>query len=108
MLVLPVLTTKQIPNFVAAFHCFWLGTGKRSIAVKELADDLHGALVAHAAARTPRVFISHRHHHQDIARALIALLEAGLEMKPDDIRCTSVQGYKLAVGSQSAASSSRS
>jgi hypothetical protein len=38
MLVLPVLTTKQIPNFVAAFYCFWLGTGKRSIAVKKLAD----------------------------------------------------------------------
>ena len=104
MLVLPVLTTKEIPNFVTAFHCFWLGTGERAIAVKKLAAELHDALVAHAAARTPRLFISHRHHHQDIARALIGLLEAGLEIKPDDIRCTSVQGYKLAVGSQSAAS----
>jgi hypothetical protein len=104
MLVLPVLTTKQIPNFVAAFHCFWLGTGKRSVAVKKLAAELHEAIVAHVAARTPRLFISHRHHDRDIARALIGLLEAGLEIEPGDIRCTSVQGYKLAVGSQSAAS----
>lgn len=95
-LVLPVCPFGDIPNFVAAFHCFWLkGTEK-------LASELHEAIQAHEAARPPRIFISHRHKDQTLARKLIDLLESAFRTRTGDIRCTSVPGYKLAVGSQSA------
>jgi hypothetical protein len=102
-LVLPVCPPGAIPNFVAAFHCFWL-TGTGQPAIEALASELDEAIVAHQAARPPRVFISHRHKDQKAARKLIDLLESAFHVGPGDIRCTSVPGYKLAVGSQSAAS----
>jgi len=100
-LVLPVCPQGAPPNFVAAFHCFWLnGTGPR--AIQKLAAELDEAIVAHQARRPPRIFISHRHKDQKVARSLIELLKSAFQIGPGAIRCTSVQGYKLAVGSQSA------
>jgi hypothetical protein len=100
-LVLPVCPPGSIPNFVAAFHCFWL-TGTSSAAIEKLASELDEAIVAHQARRPPRIFISHRHKDQNVARKLIDLLKSGFRINRGDIRCTSVSGYKLAVGSQSA------
>jgi hypothetical protein len=100
-LVLPVCPPGHVPNFVASFHCFWLkGAGDQ--AVEELASELHEAIQAHEAARPPRIFISHRHKDQKVARKVIDLLESAFRTRAGDIRCTSVPGYKLAVGSQSA------
>lgn len=106
MLVLPVCPAGSIPNFVAAFHCFWL-TGAGSKAIEKLASELDEAIVAHQAARPPRIFISHRHKDQQVARKLIDLLKSAFHLKSGDVRCTSVPGYKLAVGSQSAESLQR-
>ena len=100
-LVLPVCPPGAVPNFVAAFHCFWL-TGTGPNAIEKLADELDEAIVAHQTRRPPRIFISHRHKDQKVARQLIDLLKAAFHISPGDIRCTSVPGYKLAVGSQSA------
>jgi hypothetical protein len=47
---------------------------------------------------TPRIFISHRHKDQAIAKALIDLLECAFQVDLADIRCTSVQGYMLTPG----------
>lgn len=103
MLVLPVCPPGVIPNFVAAFHCFWLkGTNPR--AIEDLADELDEAITAHQSRRPPRIFISHRHKDRERARRLIELLRSAFHVRPRDIRCTSVPGYKLAVGSQSAES----
>src|SRR5262245_30066587 len=60
MLVLPVCPPRQIPNFVAAFHCFFL-KGEDQQAVEDLATELDEAIEAHQARRPPRIFISHRH-----------------------------------------------
>lgn len=103
MLVLPVCPRDQVPHFVAAFHCFWL-TGSTPRAISRLATDLDEAIRAHVTARPPRIFISHRHHDAKVARALIGLLASAFHTEKRDIRCTSVPGYKLAVGSQSAQS----
>lgn len=100
-LVLPVCPPSNVPNFVAAFHCFWLtGTGPK--AIEELASELDEAIVAHQARRPPRIFISHRHKDHKVALKLIELLKSAFHITARDIRCTSVPGYKLAVGSQSA------
>lgn len=100
-LVLPVCLKDQIPHFVAAFHCFWLTDdhGQRN---KNLAAELHEAIEAHAAARTPRIFICHRHASGAVAKALIELLKSAFDIKDRDIRCTSVPGYRLPVGAKSA------
>ncbi len=101
MLVLPVCPKGEIPDFASAFHCFWLlGTG--SNAVNNLAKQLDGAIQEHRAAQPPRIFISHRHSDKNIAGAVIDLLESAFDIEKSDIRCTSVSGYKLAVGSPSA------
>lgn len=102
-LVLPVCPPGVVPGFVAAFHCFRL-TGVGPGAIERLASELDEAIVAHQARRPPRIFISHRHRDQAVARRLIDLLKSAFHVGRGDIRCTSVPGYKLAVGSQSAES----
>lgn len=103
-LVLPVCPIGDgVPSFVAAFHCFWL-RGVSPIAIDKLASELDEAIAAHQSRRPPRIFISHRHKDHIVARKLIDLLKTAFHINPGDIRCTSVPGYKLAVGSQSAES----
>lgn len=48
------------------------------------------------------VFVSHAHQDSDIARRLINALEAAMRVPDGAIRCTSVQGYKLDLGSMPA------
>ena len=50
---------------------------------------------------TPRIFISHSSNDEDLAAALIDLLQSALPdlwSDPNPIRCTSVPGYKLEGG----------
>ena len=101
-LVLPICPRFEIPNFVAAFHCFWLTDESGRYTIEALANQLDEAIAAHQARRPPRIFISHRHQDKDVARSLIDLLESAFQIAPGQIRCTSVPGYKLAVGSHSA------
>jgi hypothetical protein len=44
------------------------------------------------------VFISHSSKDADLALALIDLLKAGLALRADQIRCSSVDGYRLPIG----------
>lgn len=44
------------------------------------------------------IFISHSSEDRVIAEALIGLLRAALNISPDRIRCTSVDGYRLPAG----------
>ena len=45
-----------------------------------------------------RVFISHSNKDEQLARLLIRLIEAALHFSNDDIRCTSVNGYRMMSG----------
>lgn len=100
-LVLPVCPNGLIPNFVAAFHCFWLNDN-RGQPNENLAAELHEAIEAHEATRTPRIFICHRHASAPVAEALIKLIKYAFEVEDRDIRCTSVPGYRLQAGAKSA------
>lgn len=94
MLLIPVLPQLiPIPEFLSDVFCFRLENG----AVDTLVDKLDKALRDNMRL-TPRVFISHRHKDQAIAKALIELLESAFYIEPADIRCTSVQGYMLTPG----------
>lgn len=45
-----------------------------------------------------RVFISHSNHDVEVARLLINLLQKALPLTSDEIRCTSVDGYRMQAG----------
>lgn len=45
------------------------------------------------------IFISHAHADQEVARLLVGLLVAVLPLRPESIRCTSLNGYRLPAGS---------
>jgi hypothetical protein len=46
----------------------------------------------------PKIFISHRHSDKQVAQALVDLLEAAFQIKPHDVRCTSIHKYALNIG----------
>lgn len=50
-----------------------------------------------------KVFISHQSNDVAIAKALVDLLRLSLNLQPEDIRCTSVDGYRLAAGADTEA-----
>jgi hypothetical protein len=52
------------------------------------------------AKRVPRVrlFISHAHLDADLASRLVDVISANLEIPPGELRCTSVPGYQLDLG----------
>lgn len=45
-----------------------------------------------------KIFISHSHKDVNLAKALIELIRNALNLKAEDIRCTSVDGYRLRAG----------
>jgi hypothetical protein len=94
MLLLPVLPQPiEIPKFLSDVFCFTMKNG----AADALVEDLDQAIRDNMRL-TPRIFISHRHKDQAIAKALIDLLNCAFYIEPIDIRCTSVQGYMLTPG----------
>lgn len=72
-----------------------------------LISEIDRAIQAHLAtieARTesPKIFISHRHKDQAIAAALTEMIRGALDVRPTEIRCTSVQPYRLPFGKNTA------
>lgn len=47
---------------------------------------------------SPRIFISHPHKDQRLVEALVDVLNTTFEIQKNDLRCTSVNPYKLSVG----------
>jgi TIR domain len=94
MLLIPVLAEPMpIPEFLSDVFCFRLSKGGMGRLVQEL-----DKAICDNMRLTPRIFISHRHKDQAMAKALIELLETAFVIRSADIRCTSVQGYMLTPG----------
>src|SRR6266576_5357116 len=60
--------------------------------------DLLEEMEAESKIATPKVFISHSSEDIGVAKALIDLLLSAIGLNHRDIRCTSVDGYRLEVG----------
>lgn len=60
------------------------------------AAEIDGAI----SARTPRVrlFISHAHRDADLASRLVDVITSGLQVPSGELRCTSVTGFQLDLG----------
>jgi hypothetical protein len=50
--------------------------------------------------RQIRLFISHAHRDQDVAKQLVDVISGNLVVPPGELRCTSVPGYQLDLGAR--------
>jgi len=44
------------------------------------------------------IFVSHREAEREVAEHLVEFILAALDIKNDDLRCTSVEGFQLPFG----------
>jgi hypothetical protein len=73
---------------------------------QSLVAEIDSAIRAHMAAIeveatrvvSPKIFISHRHKDQSIAAALTETIRSAFDIQQGEIRCTSVQPYRLPFG----------
>lgn len=105
MLLLPVVVgiPFSVPSFVSDYHCFRLPRDESKPTsdtneLDKLADELDRTIQEHAVTKPPRIFVSHRHKDEAVARALVNLLESAFQVDKEDVRCTSVQPYTLSPG----------
>lgn len=103
-LLLPIVVSRifMVPSFISDYQCFKLELDEEGHAeearIKALAAQLSFAISEHLEARSPRLFVSHRHLDERVVKALILLLERSFEIEARDIRCTSVHPYRLSPG----------
>jgi len=69
--------------------------------VREIRSDGFDVPGKQLAEGTMKVFVSHSSADKQIAETFIDLLRAALPLSAKDIRCTSVDGYKLTAGTNS-------
>jgi len=100
-LVIPIVVEGHfdIPAFISDYQYFHLKSVE-SNEIDELINIISDAIYQNIAEAPPRpkIFISHRHKDEEIAEALIELLECAFHIETVDIRCTSVQPYTLSSG----------
>ena len=100
-----VLGLEETPAYLHDILVLW-GKGTDKPQLEAMINEIDRAIGAHLAtlkseaARTPfpKIFISHRHKDHEIARALAETLSAAFDLSASDIRCTSVQPYRLPFG----------
>ena len=104
--LLPVVVgLEKAPGYVDDILKLWCSSSSEEnldklIAEVDTAIKAHLAAVEAEASRdfSPKIFISHRHKDQKIAEALTRSIRAAFELEAKEIRCTSVQPYRLPFG----------
>ena len=100
-----VIGLDEAPSYANDILVLW-GKADDSHDFASLIGEIDRAILAHLAtlrneaarAASPKIFISHRHKDHEIARALAEALSTTFEIGPNEIRCTSVQPYRLPFG----------
>jgi hypothetical protein len=99
MLLIPVLVGDMpIPDVVQ--DVFVVRMRSDDVGVRRAAEEIDSTLSK--GFGSPRVFISHRHRDAPVAEALVRLIEAGFVTTTSDMRCTSVNPYRLRAGMRTA------
>lgn len=103
MALLPILIGDiPIPQFIQDLYIIRL-RGMDPSSFKLVASDIDKAIQTHIAqiedkSLSPKLFISHKHKDKEIVSALIDVLQSAFMIDRKDIRCTSVNPYRLPVG----------
>jgi hypothetical protein len=101
--LLPIIIgLKEAPAYMSDMLVLW-GDKAAEGNQEKLIGTIDTAIKAHLTAikrdaESPRIFISHRHKDQDIALALTEVISTAFEIRQPEIRCTSVQPYRLPFG----------
>jgi len=97
-----VIGLEKAPGYTQDMLVLW-GDGSMQSGDGRLIAEIDRAIRAHfatieARGSSPRIFISHPHKDQAIATALTETIRTALEVPPTEIRCASVQPYRLPFG----------
>ena len=101
--LLPIVVgLKEAPGYMSDMLILW-GDKTPQSDQEKLISAIDSAIQAHLTTiekrgSSPRIFISHRHKDQAIALALTEVISTALEISQPEIRCTSVQPYRLPFG----------
>ena len=73
------------------------------MSLKPTSEEIHGVAVKldreiRKQQVNPNIFISHRHSDKHVAQAIVKLLETEFEIQRHNLRCTSVDPYRLRAG----------
>jgi hypothetical protein len=91
--LIPALIDRiEPPRPLANLDCLDLSDRDVDAAVKEIEQGIE------RGSRRIRLFISHAHRDADIARRLVDVITANLDVPDGELRCTSVPGYQLDLG----------
>ena len=80
------------PRPLADLDCVDLSARDVDAAVREIEQAIE------RRRRRIRLFISHAHRDADVARRLVDVIDANLNVPANELRCTSVPGYQLDLG----------
>jgi hypothetical protein len=104
MALFPILVGDiEIPPFIQDLFVFRLRNTDIE-AIRIACRDVDRAVTQHLTQlevqrpNSPRIFISHRHKNEAVARALVATFQSAFDIVKTDIRCTSVRPFRLPVG----------
>jgi hypothetical protein len=91
--LIPALIDRiEPPRPLGNLDCLDLSNRDVDAAVKEIEQTIE------RQSRRIRLFISHAHRDADIARRLVDVIIANLDVPGGELRCTSVPGYQLDLG----------
>lgn len=100
-----VIGLEQAPSYTKDTLVLWANSSEGNdrptlVAKIDTAIKAHLAAIDAEAARfsSPKIFISHRHKDQKIAAALTETIRTAFDVQQSEIRCTSVQPYRLPFG----------
>jgi hypothetical protein len=91
--LIPALIDRiEPPRPLANLDCLDLSDRDVEAAVRDIDDAIE------SRTRRIRLFISHAHRDSDIARGLVDVITSNLDVPEGQLRCTSVPGYQLDLG----------
>jgi hypothetical protein len=91
--LIPVLIDSvEPPRPLAHLDCLDLSDRNPDDAARQIEDAIAGR------ARRVRLFVSHAHRDFEVAARLVDVFTANLEVPEGELRCTSVAGYQLDLG----------
>jgi ribosome-binding factor A len=69
----------------------------------QIVEEINSKIIELLANRSRKmIFISHAHADEDLAEALVGVITSACELPKESIRCTSVPGYTVPIGSHTA------
>jgi uncharacterized protein YodC (DUF2158 family) len=92
----PIMTVDEISG--SQVWCSWFDDKRPQTSFFELSSLVSAAMPHATKASGPSVFISHSSKDEDLAGAVVELLRSALNLTSNDIRCTTLDGYRLPIG----------